>query len=74
MFKADFLKSVIPAWRLYRNCHPGLVSGSHEFVTIRNYEILNQVQNDNLTLPLSTKEGFQNLPGELPTLTLLSHK
>jgi hypothetical protein len=29
-------------------CHPELVSVSHVFVTIRNYEILNQVQNDNL--------------------------
>jgi hypothetical protein len=26
--------------------HPELVSGSHAFVAIRNYEILNQVQND----------------------------
>lgn len=39
--------SGFPPSRLCHNCHPELVSGSHVFITTRNYEILNQVQNDN---------------------------
>jgi hypothetical protein len=42
------------------NCHPELVSGSETFVTIRTYEILHQVQNDDLTNALISIQPLMN--------------